>query len=160
KQHAQAEQMLEKIEAELRASRPAQLKPLEDTIGIAFDLDSRSPRAALAWLHERALAGLLRGGNDIAFEGAISRAEEVGVPPETLAFARVASFLVPGATAGAAALLPKLDALGSGDAWYQLLAGATLERAGDARAAERYAAAVRLDPQLIAAEESLARVVA
>ena len=61
----------------------------------------------------------------------MARAKDVGVPEEKYAFARVASFLFQGDTAGAAAVLPRWDGPAAGDAWYQLVAGATLERAGD-----------------------------
>ena len=95
-----------------------------------FDLDSRSPRAALEWLHERALLGLLKGGADIAFEDAMLARKRSGSRSRTIAFARVASFLFQGDTVGAAALLPKWDDKAAKEPWYQLLAGATLARAG------------------------------
>ena len=125
-----------------------------------FDLDSRSPRAALEWLHERALLGILKGGADIAFEDAMNRAQEVGVKDSDVAFARVASFLFQGDTVGAAALLPKWDDKAAKEPWYQLLAGATLARAGDAHAIDRFAAAAELDPGLVIAQIELARATA
>ena len=160
KQHELAEQLLTKVEADLHAGRPASLAATEQQIGRAFDLDSRSPRAAVDWLHERALLGLTKGGADVAFEDAINRAREVKVPEEKIAFALLASFLFQGDTAGAAALMPKWDGPAAADPWYQLVAGATLERAGAPRAAERYAAASKLDPALMIAEAMLARAVA
>ncbi len=160
KQHDLAEQILVKVEADLHAARPGALGTTEQQIGRAFDLDSRSPRAAVDWLHERALLGLMKGGADVAFEDAITRAREVKVPEDHVAFALLASFLFQGDTAGAAALMPKWDGPSANDPWYQLVAGATLERAGAPRAAERYAAAAKLDPQLLVAEAMLARAVA
>lgn len=158
--HQEAEVILARVELELLAGRAANLDALERDLARTFELDSRSPRAALAWTRERVLAGLVRGGADIAFESALARAREVGVGEEQLAFARVASFLFQGDTAGAAALLGKLDAEAGQDAWYQLVAGATLEQAGDPRAEERYLAAQRRAPQLVAAEVALVRLVA
>jgi predicted Zn-dependent protease len=157
RQHQQAEVILTQVDAELRSSQPAVLPETERKFSQAFDLDSRSQHAAESWLHERALSGLLRGGNDIAFQEALERAREVKVPEERLAHAQVASFLFQGDTVGAAALLSKFDGPSASDPWYQLLAGAALERAGDTRCRERYQAAVRLDPELVAAQVALAR---
>ncbi len=44
--------------------------------------------------------------------------------------------------------------------WYQLLAGATLARAGDAHSIDRFAAATELDPGLVIAQVELARATA
>ena len=63
------------------------------------------------------------------------------MPEQNIAFARVASFLFQGDTAGAAGVMPKWDGPAATSAWYQLLTGATLERAGDPHAADRYLAA-------------------
>ncbi len=152
KEHAQAEAILAKVEADMHQSRASLLPAIEQGIGQAFDFDSRSPRAALDWLRERALVGLVKSGADIAFEDAINRAKEVGVKDEDVAFARLASFLFQGDTAGAAALLPKWDGPAANDVWYQLIAGATLERAGDSHAGARYEAAAKLDPELVVAQ--------
>ncbi|MDB4994214.1 MAG: repeat protein [Myxococcaceae bacterium] len=159
-QHTQAEQALIHVEAELHAGKASSLPALETEFSRVFELDSRSPRAALDWLRERALVGLLTGGKEIAFEDATTRAREVGIKDDALAFAQVGSFLFQGDTVGAAAILPKWDGPAAGDPWYQMLAGATLERAGDARALERYAAAVRLDPDLVVAQVALVRAMA
>jgi predicted Zn-dependent protease len=159
-QHQQAEQALLSVEAELYAGKSASLPGLERSLSRVFELDSRSPRAALDWLRERALVGLLTGGKDVAFEDATTRAREVGIKDDALAFAQLGSFLFQGDTVGAAAILPKWDGPAANDPWYQMLAGATLERAGDARALERYAAAVRLDPELVVAQVALVRAMA
>jgi hypothetical protein len=160
KEHAQAEAILGHVSELLHAGRAGDLSAAEQGLSQAFDLDSRSPRAALEWLHERALVGLLKSGADIAFEDAISRAQEVGVKESDVAFARVASFLFQGDTVGAAALLPKWDDKANKDAWYQVLAGATLQRAGDSHAVDRFGAAVDLDPGLIVAQLNLVRAMA
>jgi len=159
-EHVQAEALLATVEADLHAGRPDALPETEKRLARAFQLESRSPRAALDWARERALVGILKGGADVAFEDAMTRAKEMGVPEEQYAFARVASFLLQGDTAGAAAVLPRWERAAAGDAWFQLVAGATLERAGDARARDRYAAAASLDPELYAARIALARVAA
>jgi tetratricopeptide (TPR) repeat protein len=160
KQHLQAEALLDQIEAQLHAGRPDTLADQEKTLGQALQLESRSPRAALDWTRERALVGLVKSGSDLAFEDAMNRAKEVGVPEEKYAFARVASFLFQGDTAGAAAVLPRWDGPAGIDPWYQMVAGATLERAGDARARDRYATAAKLDPQLAVAQVAQARATA
>jgi tetratricopeptide (TPR) repeat protein len=160
KAHAQAEAILAQVETDMAAAKPQSLGTLEQSIGHAFELESRSPRAALVWLRERALVGMIKGGGDVAFEDAIARAKEVGVPEPKIAFAHVASFLFQGDTAGALSVLSKWDQPAAQDAWYQLVAGAALERAGDARSIERYSAAARLDPSSVAAEIALARAMA
>jgi tetratricopeptide (TPR) repeat protein len=160
KQHVQAEVLLAKIDADLATSDARLLEPSEKAIATSFDLESRSPHAALTWLHERGMVGLLKSGENVAFEDGTQRAREVGVPEKRLAFAQVASFLFQGDTAGAAAAIAKWDGKADDDAFYQLFAGATFERAGDARALERYAAAVKLDPNLVIAELLLARATA
>jgi tetratricopeptide (TPR) repeat protein len=160
KEHAEAEQMLGQVSELLHAARSNDLPRAEQLLSRVFDLDSRSPRAALEWMHERALLGLLKGGSDIAFEEAISRAHEVEVKDSDVAFARVASFLFQGDTVGAAALLPKWDDKANRDAWYELLAGASLARAGDTHAVDRFAAATELDPGLVVAQIFLARATA
>jgi predicted Zn-dependent protease len=160
KDHLQAEALLTTIETRLRAAKPGELADAERELGLALRLESRSPRAALDWARERAMMGLVKSGADVAFEDAMARAKEVGVPEEKFAFARVASFLFQGDTAGAAAALSRWENGAAGDEWYQLVAGATLERAGDPRARDRYATASKLDPELAAAKIALARAAA
>jgi len=158
--HDEAEAALAKVEADLSASKAALLPEIERTIGRAFELDSRSPRAAADWLEERALKGLLQGGAELAFEDAVTRATEVKVADDKIAFARVSAFLFQGDTGGAAGLLPKWDGPAANDALYQLVTGATLERAGDPHATERYQAAAKLAPKLVLAELLLTRATA
>lgn len=155
--HVEAEALLAQVDATLESGDPAALKASEDAIARAFELESRSPHAALTWLRQRALLGLSTGTSDLAFEGAVARAKEVGVPEEQFAFAYVASFLLQGDTGGAATVLTKWDGPAQRDAYYALLAGATLERAGDRRARDRYSAALELAPQLVPARTLLAR---
>ncbi len=158
--HAQAEGILATVDADLDSSKPDVLPADEKSLATVFELDSRSPHAALTWLHERAVVGLLKSGGDIAFEGATTRARDVGVPDEQTAFAQIGSFLFQGDTAGAAALLSKWDAKASGDAWYELLAGQALERAGAPQARDRFAAAAKIAPSLVIAQVALARATA
>jgi predicted Zn-dependent protease len=157
KAHVRAEAILQTVETDLLASRTALFPDIETRMGRAFELDSRSQRAAIDWLRERALVGIMKSGADVAFEDAIARATEVEAPEPSFAMARVAAFLFQGDTAGAAGLMNKWDGPAANDAWYQVLTGATLERAGDPRAAERYAAAVRIEPNLIIAQILLAQ---
>jgi predicted Zn-dependent protease len=159
-QHLAAETVLARIEDNLHAAKLSSIAPMEQDFSQVFELDSRSPRAAQDWLRERALVGLLNGGKDIAFEDGTTRAIEVGLKEENFSFAQLAGFLFQGDTAGGAALLPRFDGPSANDAWYQLLAGATLERAGDPRAIERYATALKLDPDLFIARIALTRTVA
>jgi predicted Zn-dependent protease len=159
-EHMQAEALLATVEVQVASSKPDVLADTEKELTQAFQLESRSPRAALDWAHERAMVGLVKSGADVAFEDSMTRAKEVGIPEEKYAFARVASFLFQGDTAGAAAVLPRWDAPAGIDPWYEVIAGATLERAGDARARDRYATAAKLDPSLLVAQFSQARATA
>lgn len=160
REHLEAEQLVAKVDKDLRTSDAKLLSGSETTLARAFELDSRSPHASLTWLHERVLVGLLKGGADIAFEDATTRAKALGVEEKKIAFAYAASFLFQGDTAGAAIAIAKWDAAAQEDAWFQLVAGATFERAGDPRAIERYSAAVKLDPELIVAQYLLTRATA
>ncbi|MDB4941042.1 MAG: repeat protein [Labilithrix sp.] len=160
KAHVEAENVLANVDASLRASDAKLLDGAEQQLGRSFELESRSPHAALTWLHERVALGLLKSGESVAFEDSTNRAKDVGVPEKNVAFAYVASFLFQGDTAGAASTIAKWDGKADDDAWYQIVAGATFERAGDARAIERYQAAVKLDPELVLGQILLARATA
>ncbi len=152
-QHREAESLLDNVEANLSESKVSTFEASEKALSRAFDLESRSQRAALAWLRERATRGMLSpGGSELAFEQSIERAKEVGVPAGKYAFAQVASVLFQGDLAGAAAQIAKLDPIATDDAYFQLIAGAVFERAGDARASERYAAAATLAPTWVLAD--------
>ncbi len=159
-EHVQADAILANVEVELHAGKPEALPDVEKELGRAFELESRSPRAALDWARERAMVGLVKSGADVAFEDAMTRAKDLGVPEEKVAFARVASFLFQGDVAGAAAVLPRWDGAAVADPWYQLVAGAVMDRAGDPRARDRYAAATKLDGEIAIARVALARTTA
>jgi hypothetical protein len=159
-EHLQAEALLATVEVQLHEGKPAVLADTEKLLGQAFQLETRSPRAAIDWTRERALAGLLKAGSEVAFEDAMNRDKDVGVPEDQYAFARVASFLYQGDTAGAAGAMQRWDTPAAGDAWYQLVAGATFERAGDARARDRYATAAKIDPDLVVARVAQSRATA
>ncbi|MFO0742061.1 MAG: hypothetical protein U0270_39550 [Labilithrix sp.] len=158
--HVIAEQTLAQVDKDLDQGDAKLLDAAEKSISKTFELESRSPHAAMTWLHERVVLGLLKGGQDIAFEDANTRAKEVGIEEKKLAFSYVASFLFQGDTAGAAAVVAKWDQPCAEDPWFQLLAGATFERAGDPRALERYSTAVRLAPEMVLAQILLNRAMA
>jgi hypothetical protein len=159
-EHVQAEAVLDTVDVQLHSGKPGEVPDLEKSLSQAFQLESRSPRGALAWTRERALVGLITSGADVAFEDAMARDKELGVPEEKYAFARVASFLFQGDTAGAAAVMPHWDGPAGIDPWYQMVAGATLERAGDAHARDRYATAAKLDPDMVIARVAQVRATA
>jgi hypothetical protein len=146
------------VERLLRSGGVAELRSTDQKLSEAFDLDSRSQRAGRLWLENRVLRALLLDEESRGIDSAIYRGRTVGLPEKDLAFGRMASFLVEGDLAGAAAQLPKWDKEAGHDAMYQLAAGAVLERAGDLRAIERYEAARSLDPKLVAADILLARL--
>jgi tetratricopeptide (TPR) repeat protein len=143
----------------LRGGKVSDLSATETKLSQAFDLDPNSSQTALLWVTNRVLRLLEAEGESQGIDSAIGRARQTGVPEAELAFARIGSFIAQGDTAGAAALLPQWDGPAKKDAYYQLLAGVALERAGDLRAAERYQLAVSLDPELLPAQVMYARAV-
>ena len=155
---ARAFALTSEVEKLLKSGGIAELKATDQKLSEAFDLDSRSQRAGRLWLENRVLRALLLNEESRGIDSAIYRGRTVGLPEKDLAFGRMASFLVEGDLAGAAAQLPKWDKEAGHDAMYQLAAGAVLEHAGDLRAIERYEAARSLDPKLVAADIFLARL--
>jgi len=154
----QAVLLTSEVDKLLHSGRTQDLKATDQKLSHVFDLDSRSQRAARQWLENRVLGALLLSEESRGIDSAVHRGRIAGLRERELAVGRVASFWVDGDLAGAAALLPKWDAEAAQDAIYQLTAGAVLQRAGDPRAAERYAAARALDPKLVPASMLLARL--
>jgi tetratricopeptide (TPR) repeat protein len=150
--------LTKEVDRLLHTGGTAELRSTDQKLSEAFDLDSRSQRAARLWLENRVLRALLLDEESKGIDSAIHRGRTTGLPEKDLAFGRMASFLVEGDLAGAAAQLPKWDKEAGRDAHYQLAAGAVLERAGDLRAIERYEVALSLDPKLVPAEIMLARL--
>jgi tetratricopeptide (TPR) repeat protein len=146
KQHVEAEAILGQVETDLREGRHTAFADDEKKMYRVFtDLDSRSPRASLDWLKERCLVAWLKASPDVSFEDGIVRAIQVGMKEDDIIFARVASSLFQNDVGTALGVLAQWDGPAGRDPWYELMAGATLERAGDSRARERYAAAVELE---------------
>ncbi len=142
----------------LLAGRVAELRETEQKLARSFDLDSRSQAAARLWLENRVLNALFLDPDVPGIDSAVHRGRAAELKEKELAVGRVASFLVEGDLAGAAAMLPKWDRDAADDAYYQMTAGAVLERAADPRAIERYETARRLDPKLVPADILLARL--
>ncbi len=134
------------------------VRSTDDKLRQSFELDSLSQQAARLWLENRMLHTLLAPGESRGLDSATHRAKRVGMDEADYAFGKVAGFLAEGDVAGAAALLPKWDKRAGKDPYYQLAAGAVLERAGDLRAIERYEAARALDEKLLVADMLLARL--
>ncbi len=155
---AQAATLVTEIDRELHSGSVRELRATDDKLSRAFELDSLSQRAARLWLENRVLRALLLNEESRGIDSAVHRARTVGLGDKDVAFGRIASFMEEGDLAGAAAQLPKWDEGAAQDAYYQLTAGAVLERAGDLRAIERYEAARSLDPKLIPADILLARL--
>ena len=143
----------------LYSAEVEKLRSTDDKLSQMFELDSRSQRAARLWLENRVLRALMLPDEPRGIDAAVHRTKQVDLPPERAAFGKVASFLVEGDLAGAAALLPKWDKKAGKDAYYQLAAAAALERAGDMRALERYQLARKLDDKLVLADILVARLV-
>ncbi len=142
----------------LESGSVSDLKQTDQKLNEAFELDSLSPEAARLWLQNRVLYEVLTGDEVRGIDSAVHRGKTVNLPEKDTAFGSIASFMAEGDLAGGAALLARFDALSSRDPYYQLAAGAVLERAGDLRAAERYDAARQLDPEFVPAQLLLARL--
>src|SRR5204863_348960 len=99
----------------------------------------------------RSLSALMLPDEPHGIESALSRCKTLGIDESKSAFGKIASFLSEGDLAGAAAVLPKWDEKAKSDPYYQLTAGAMLERAGDVRAIGRYQQAFDLEPDLVVA---------
>jgi tetratricopeptide (TPR) repeat protein len=155
---ARAQSLTREVATLLHSGGVTELQASDAKLSQIFELDSRSKAAARLWLENRVLGALILPSESRGIDSAVHRALSVGLSEEQVAFGRIAAFLVEGDLAGAAALLPKWDTRASKDAYYQLLAGAALEAAGDLRALERYEAARTLDAKLVIAEVLLARL--
>jgi len=166
KQRREAEESSLRAEADVRHGNLDALANAEKELGKVFELDSRSLRGARVWLEDRVLRSYVWPSEERREGGlasAIERAKTVGVPEGELAFARIALALSSDDTPSAAALAKTLDpgtAKDKNDAWRELAVGWVLERAGDARAADRYTHAAALDPTLVAARLSLGKLAA
>jgi tetratricopeptide (TPR) repeat protein len=154
----EADTLNAQVDKLLKSGSPSDLKATDDRLTKSFELDSLSQRAARLWLQNRVLNALLLAGETRGIDAAVHRGRQVGLPEKELLVGKVASFFVEGDLAGGAALLVRGDKDSGDDPYYQLAAAAVLERAGDARALERYRAAVKLAPDLAPAEVLLARL--
>ncbi len=153
-----ARRLGDEVDTMIHSGEMTELRASDDKLSKIFELDSRSSRAAKLWLENRVLTALMIPDEPRGIDAAVHRARTVEVPEQEVAFGKIASFLVEGDLAGAAAVLPRYDKESGKDPFYQLTAGAVLERAGDLRAIERYEAARNLDKKLVIADVLLARL--
>jgi len=142
----------------LESGQVSDLKQTDQKLNASFELDSLSQPAARLWLQNRVLYEVLTVDEVRGIDAAVHRGREVGLPEKDVAFGKIASFMAEGDLAGGAAILPRGDKESARDPYYQLAAGAVLERAGDLRAIERYDAARALDPDFVPAQLFLARL--
>ena len=155
-QHALA--LNEEVKKLLETGQVSDLRKTDQNLNEAFELDSLSQQAARLWLQNRVLYEVLTAEEVRGIDSAVHRGKTVNLPEKDTAFGRIASFMAEGDLAGGAAILSRWDAASARDPYYQLAAGAVLERAGDLRAVERYDAARQLDPEFIPAQMLLARL--
>ena len=155
-QHALA--LNDEVKKLLETGQVADLRKTDQKLNEAFELDSLSQQAARLWLQNRVLYEILTAEEVRGIDSAVHRGKTVDLPEKDTAFGRIASFMAEGDLAGGAAILARWDAASARDPYYQLAAGAVLERAGDLRALERYDAARQLDPEFIPAQMLLARL--
>jgi len=142
----------------LETGSVSDLRKTDQKLNEAFELDSLSQPAARLWLQNRVLYEILTSEEVRGIDSAVHRGKTVELPEKDTAFGRIASFMAEGDLAGGAAILSRWDTASGRDPYYQLAAGAVLERAGDLRAIERYDAARRLDSKFIPAQLLLARL--
>ncbi|MEI9949567.1 MAG: hypothetical protein WDO74_11455 [Pseudomonadota bacterium] len=155
-QHALA--LNDEVKKLLETGQVADLRKTDQKLNEAFELDSLSQQAARLWLQNRVLYEVLTADEVRGIDSAVHRGKTVDLPEKDTAFGRIASFMAEGDLAGGAAILSRWDTASARDPYYQLAAGAVLERAGDLRAVERYDAARQLDPEFIPAQLLLARL--
>jgi len=155
-QHALA--LNEEVKKLLETGQVADLRKTDQKLNEAFELDSLSQQAARLWLQNRVLYEILTAEEVRGIDSAVHRGKTVDLPEKDTAFGRIASFMAEGDLAGGAAILSRWDGASARDPYYQLAAGAVLERAGDLRAMERYDAARQLDPDFVPAQMLLARL--
>jgi tetratricopeptide (TPR) repeat protein len=155
-QHALA--LNQEVKKLLETGQVADLRKTDQKLNEAFELDSLSQQAARLWLQNRVLYEVLTAEEVRGIDSAVHRGKTVNLPEKDTAFGRIASFMAEGDLAGGAAILSRWDTASARDPYYQLAAGAVLERAGDLRAVERYDAARQLDPEFIPAQLLLARL--
>jgi len=155
-QHATA--LNDEVKRLLETGSVSDLKQTDQKLNASFELDSLSQPAARLWLQNRVLYEVLTGEEVRGIDSAVHRGSEVKLPEKDVAFGKIASFMAEGDLAGGAGILARWDKECARDAYYQLAAGAVLERAGDLRAVERYDAARRLDPDFVPAQMFLARL--
>jgi predicted Zn-dependent protease len=155
----EAADLCRQAESMLFTSLPSDLAAIDAKLSRAFDLSPRDPAAALLWARARTLRIFLLDPKSDGLDTAVARARAVGVREDRIAFARIASYLREDDTESALALVAQWDIRAQNDPYFQLVAGAALERAGDARAAERYRLASSLTPDLVVARVLLARAV-
>ncbi len=148
----------DEVKRSLETGSVSALRQTDQKLNASFELDSLSPRAARLWLQNRVLYALLTGDEARGIDAAVHRAKTVGLPDKDTAFGKIAAFMTEGDLAGGAAILARWDSDSAGDPYYQLVAGAVLERAGDLRAADRYEVARKLDPDFVPAQMLLARL--
>ena len=166
KHRDEAETRAQHAEALVEQSGLGALTEAEVDLGRAFELDSRTMRGARVWLEDRVLRSYVwptENRREGGLASAMERGKAVGLGEADMAFARIALALSSDDTPGAAAMAKSLDpgtATDKNAAWTELSVGWVLERAGDARAVERYAHAAALDPQLVPARLYLAKLAA
>lgn len=155
---AQAQELAAHVAGLLDSGSRKDLTDSEADFQRLFELDSRSHDAAFLWLKNRVLHTLLSEEPAPGIESALERARSVGVEEPRLVFGRLASALAAGDLPGAAQLVLQWDERAKGEALYQLLVGATFERAGNPMALERFISAATLQPDLKLAHLMAARL--
>lgn len=145
---ARAQELEVRVQSLLESGSRADLAASEAQFQTLFELDSRSPDAALLWLQNRVLQALSSDDPVSGLESAVQRARAVGIDEPRLVFARLGSALQAGDLAGAGQLIAEWDPRARDDAWYQWLAGVVFERAGNPEALARYTRAAAAEPDL------------
>jgi hypothetical protein len=159
--HQATARLVEQALAAVHTGDPAALAEADALLRKARDADAKSLDVALATVHTRmvrALDGDERAG---ALSEAVAEARRLGASPHEVAAGEIVVALDAGDDARVQVLLAEHDAAGdrglAATAFYDLAAGAAMDRRGDPRSVDRYQSAVRADPSLLPAELRLVR---
>jgi len=164
KKQAEADQrmaleLVRQADAQLALGSPESIEAARTLLERAWALDAKSSQAARASVRRGVLAVLdLEGGEGPALELA-TRARRLGVHGPILAAAMLASAVAMGNSALAASLVAEHDETDEtkDDPYYQLAAGAALDRLGSSESLPRYKRLLELQPSSRSGRVRLAR---
>jgi tetratricopeptide (TPR) repeat protein len=147
--------------AALHNGSPSAVGEADTLLTRAREADPANEDVALTTVYARVLRVLDAGEIPAALEAAVAAARGVGAGERDLAVGELVLASAANNEARVKEILKQHDGTGdrslTGTAFYELAAGAVLEKRGDPKAVDRYQAATRADPSLYPAEVRLVR---